>query len=285
MENDTNAPAAPAASAPAQETVSSPAISGDQASPPAPDAGAAAETPEAPKPSRLQARIDELTRQRYDEQRRADAYQAQLDQIQRHQALTQQFSQLDAQAPNIDRFQSLHEYQMAMADWTTRRAAAVATAHWERMQQENQSRQAQVNAQAFAQQQQAFHENAAIEGKMASGVKKYADFQKVITNPDLPSTRGTPLFGAVMAAENAVDIAYSLAKNPAELDRLLSIRDPMHLAREVFRLDAKFAGNGVTNAPPPPPNRVGSSHAPKDWNQMSTREHVQAYRAAKSKRA
>lgn len=284
MESTPNAPAAPAASAPAQETVTSPAIGGDQASPPAPDAGAAAETPEPPKPSRLQARIDELTRQRYDEQRRADAAQAQLEQFQRHQALSQQFSQLDAQAPDINRFQSLHEYQMAMADWTTRRAAAVATAHWERMTQEQQNRQAQVQAQALAQQHQAFQENAAIESKMAAGVKKYPDFQKVLTNPDLPSTRGTPLFSAVMASENAVDIAYSLAKNPAELDRLLSIRDPMHLAREVFRLDAKFAGNGVTSAPPPPPNRMGSSHAPKDWSQMGTAEHVRAYREAKSKR-
>lgn len=229
--------------------------------------------PPGPKPqSRTQQRIDQLTRERYEEQRAREAAEAQLHAIQRQHQLTQQFSQLDSEAPDINQFNDLHSYNRAMADWTTRRAAAIANAQWEQRMQQERAQNAQFSQQALAQQHAVMRENVLIEEKMAAGVKKYPDFMAVITNPELPTVRGTPLFAAVLAAENAVDIAYSLAKNPAEMDRLLAVRDPMIIAREVFRLDAKFSGSGTSNAPPPPPSRNGSPQVVKSRDQMTDAE-------------
>lgn len=284
---DTNvAPAAPApaVSAPANDqSTAQPANDAGTGSPAVPPSGEA-QPPAAPKHSRLQTRIDQITRERYEEQRQREAAESKLAAYERHQQLAQQFSQIDQQTPKIDSFDSLHSYQMAMSDWTARRAAMVATAQWESRMQEMQARQAQQNEQATKERDRVMRENVTLEQKMAAGVKKYPDFQTVIMNPELPTVRGTPLFDAILAAENAVDISYALAKNPAELDRLLAISDPMHLAREVFRLDGKFTGAPATSAPPPPPQRTGSAATSKNWGEMSTGEHVKAYLGAKAKR-
>lgn len=273
--------AAPAVSAPANENV---------VANPAPIEGQTegAQTPPEPPqpkgPSRLQKRIDELTAQRYEEQRRADDAHARLAAFERKQALTQQFSELDAKAPRVDQFQDLQSYQMAVSDWTTQRAAAIAAAQWDERMQQFTAQQTQQQQRVMAEQHKVMRDNVRLEERMSAGVKKYPDFHAVVGNPELPSVRGSPLFDAVLESDNAVDIAYSLAKNPAELERLLGITDPIRISREVFRLDSKFTGNGATQAPPPPPQRNGASAAPKDYGQMSTAEHVKAYLGAKAKR-
>lgn len=277
IDNDNVAPAAPAESAPAQ-TISttpetSPSVAQDTA-PPAPKG-----------PSRLQARIDEITRQRYDEQRAREAAEAKLAAYERERTQTQAMRSLESEEPRIDQFDNLPAYQRAYADWTIKRATAQATSQWEQRMQEQAAQQAQMNQRAFAQQQRFYAEEQALSEGMAEGVKKYPDFQAVLTNPELPSVRGTPLFDTIMAAENRVDIAYSLAKKPGELERLLSLH-PLQQAREIFRLDAQFSGNAATSAPPaPPPSRNGSPAAQtKDWGEMSTAEHAKAYWGRNRKR-
>jgi hypothetical protein len=275
------APAAPAASAPAQEQVAP-----QTTDTPTPDSAPQQDTAQQEERRRKSAaeRIDQLTARYRDEQRAREAAESRLASYERQQQVAKQFSELDAQAPDIRRFDNLAEYQMAMADWTTRRATAHAMTQWEERQQHMATQHAQEAAKVFEHQQRVMHENVVLEEKMAAGTKKYPDFMQALTNPELPSTRGTPLFDAVMATDNAADIAYSLAKNPAELDRLLAIRNPMQLSREVFRLDQKFTGTGATQAPPPPPQRNGASASSRSWGEMSTAEHVKAYREAKAKR-
>lgn len=260
METTTEQVSAPVAS-PAESTT---APDQSNAQSPANDAGegqpAEGQDPSKPRaPSRLQQRIDQITRERYEEQRGREAAEAKLANFERQQAHATRFAQLDAQAPQVDQFQDLHSYQMALSNWTTQRAAAVAAAQWDQRMQEQATHQAQYARQAMEQQQRAAYENVTLETKMSQGAKLYPDFVQTLTNPDLPSVRGTPLFDAVLQADNAPHIAYALAKNPAELDRLLSLRDPLMIAREVFRLDNKFSGNATTSAPPPPPSRNGSS--------------------------
>lgn len=282
MENDQIASAAgSAAPAPAPENVNAPANPSGAPDGAAPSAAAAPEPPKPESHSRLQKRIDELTKARYDEQRAREAAEARAAAIERNQQLSQHFSQLNGQMPQIDRFNSLQEYQAAMADWTAQVATARATAQWENRMQEMQARQAQVLAYQAQQAQEVGRENALIEERMSAGAKKYPDFAQVITNPELPQIRENPaLLKALLTADHAEDIAYYAAKNPVEYERLLSMRDPIQIAREVFRLDQKFAGAGPSAAPPPPPQRNGSSvSGQKDWQQMSTAEHVKAYQS------
>lgn len=275
--------------APTVPAVSSPAP--DQASPQSPDSapseGAQQDTSAQQEDRRhrsAKARIDQITASYREQERRAHEAEAKLAALERQQASSKQFAEIDAKQPRMDQFGDLHSYSLAMAEWNRARTLAEAEQRWSERDQQRTIREAQELAQAYEQQQRAVHENARLEEKMSQGAKKYPDFNAALTNPELPSVRGTPLFALVMEADNAPDIAYSLAKNPAELDRLLSIRNAAALAREVFRLDQKFTGNGATQAPPPPPQRTGSGTASKDWGSMSTREHVEAYRRQKSKR-
>lgn len=276
MELPTNTPAAaPVDSAPTPEVI--------DASTPPQDGQV---TPEPVKPpSRLQKRIDQLTFEKNEDRRAREAAEAKLADFQRQQQLHQQFSQLDSQAPQIDRFQSLHEYQMAMSNWTAQRAAMAATAQWEQRYAQEQAQRQAMTHQAMAQQVQVMRENAVIEEKLTAGTKKYPDLIQVVNNPELPPIRSNPvLLQALLSADNPADIAYYAAKNPAEYERLLSIRDPVQATREVMKLDAKFSGSGSTSAPPPPPNRNGTTTAPRDWSQMSTAEHVKAYAERNRKR-
>lgn len=265
----------PAASAPATDVVDTTEGQGQQ------QPGEATEQPpkveeaapqQPPKPSRLQQRIDDLTRQRYEAERAKQELEARVAHYERQQALQKQFAELDAEAPQIDQFDSLHAYNMALSNWTTKRATAIAAAQWEERMQKVAAEQAQQSEQAQRQQLQTQRENMVIETKMAAGVKKYPDFQQAIMNPELPTVRGTPLFDIILSAEHAEDVAYSLAKKPGELERLLSMH-PLHAAREVFRLDTQFAGTGgATSAPPPPPSRNGSSVTQKSRDSMSFAE-------------
>lgn len=256
IESQVSAPAAPVESAPTQDApITDAPASGEGTD----DAAPKAEPPKPEAPTRLQKRIDDLTRQRYEEQRARESAEARLAQYERQQAQAQQFAQIDAQAPRIDQFNDLATYQMAMSNWTAQRSAAIATAQWEeRMQQmaQHQARQAQEQ---FQHQQRITQENVVLDSKMASAAKKYPDFMQVVTSQDIASVRNTPLFSLILEADNAGDIAYALAKNPTEIDRLLSLGHPAAMARAVFALDRQFSGNAVTTAPPPPPSRNGST--------------------------
>lgn len=279
----TVAPAAPAAPATANDAPIP--ASGGSGQPPGGDAQPSSEPPREPitKHSRIQARIDDITRQRYEAERRAEAAEARLAEQERQRAQTQQFSEIDTARPRIDQFNSLEEYQLAMADWTTKRTAAMVNAEWEkRMQQHNTQAQ-----QEYARQEQARirqeQVNVAIQERLDVGRKTYPDFQQAIDNPELPPIMQHPmLLGALMSCKNAHHITYALAKNPAEYERLYAMRNPWEIARELNTLDSKFSGSGATTqAPPPPPNRNGVAVGQKEWNDMSTKEHAERYWARK----
>lgn len=282
MDSTNTVPAAPVESAPTpeQSTDTTPQVTHEGAeATPAPVADPERES----RARSAKDRIDQLTARYREQERRAQAAEAQLDQHRRQQELHQQFTQLDAQEPQADSFDSLQSFQRAYGDWNAKRAAAVAMAGWEARMQQESARQAQFNEQAMQQQARVMQENAVIETKMSSGSKKYPDFHQVIGNPDLPTVRGTPLLEIVLAADHSEDIAYSLAKTPGALERLLALH-PVQQAKEINRLDSKFSGSAPTSAPPPPPQRNGSATAVKDWNDMSTAEHVKAYRAERTRK-
>lgn len=273
------APAAPAISAPASEPVQTPA-SGD-ASPGLPSISTDGEPPkeQITKHSRLQSRFDELTRQRYEEQRAREAAEAKLAEIERERTQAKQFQDIDAEFPDINRYESLAAYNRAVADWSSKRSVAMAHAEWEKRSREQGEQQAQQYAQAERQRMQQEQITAAIERKMEVGRTKYPDFMDAVANPELPPIRQHPmLLGALMECANSHDIAYALAKNPAEYERFYAMRNPWQIARELNALDTKFTGSGATTqAPPPPPRLNGSSTGKKDYTEMSTEEHVKAY--------
>lgn len=242
------------------------------------------EAPPPPEPSEeesrqaksgLQKRIDELVRARHEAERQLNAErlerlreQAQVQAIQRVQAI-------DAKEPQPDQFETTTDFLSAHSRWASERAITVFESRQSIQQTEQlvkQSEEAQQQAQVQALRAQ---QAAQLDVKLGEGAKKYKDFIQVLTNPELPSSIGSPLFDAVMASDNAVDIAYSLGKNPAEYERLLrlSFQNPAMAFKEVLRLDQRFSGASKPTATPPPPPQIGKS-APghKDPSQMTDEE-------------
>lgn len=267
IETEVSAPAAPVESAPTTDIQSTdaPAEGSENLE--------ASKAEEAKRPpTKLQKRIDQLTQQRYEEQRAREAAEMRLAQYERQQQLTQQFAKHESEFPDINRFNDLPSYNRAVAEWASTMAETRANAKWEERLQRMAQENAVQTAHLAEQHRHVMQENHALTEKMGSAVRKYADFHQVVGNPELPSIRGTPAYYAILQADNFADISYALAKNPAELERIASIADPVRAGIEVARLDAKFSGNAATSAPPPPPNRSGSTVINKATSDMSTAE-------------
>jgi len=243
---------------------------GEESPPPEP-------TDEAAKQAKsgLQKRIDELVKARHEAERQLNAErlerlreQAQAQAIQRMQAI-------DAKEPQPDSYETTTDFLSAHARWASERSITLFESRQSIQQTEQlvkQSEDAQQQAQVQALRAQ---QAATLDEKLGQGAKKYKDFIEVLTNPELPSSIGSPLFDAVMASDNAVDIAYSLGKNPAEYERLLrlSFQNPAMAFKEVLKLDQRFSGASKPTATPPPPPQIGKS-APghKDPSQMTDEE-------------
>lgn len=74
------------------------------------------------------------------------------------------------------------------------------------------------------------------EGKAARGEAKYDDFDEIVGE----LTPSNPLVAAIMEADNAEEIAYHLAKNHKERERILSLGIRGQI-REIGKLEVKLA--------------------------------------------
>lgn len=236
---------------------------------PAPDSPqgdtSAPETP-APKDepaakSGLQKRIDQLVREKHEAQRALEAERLERLREQAQVEAIDQVRAIDQQEPKLDQFETTQDYMAAHARWASQRALTVMNAQANLKSAESLIQRMDEDQKAEQHRGRLTEVSRQIDQKLGPGVKKYADFAQVLGNPELQSSIGTPLFDAVMNSDNAVDIAYSLGKNPSEYHRLLelSMRSPMSAYKEILALDAKFSGaSKVTSAPAPPPELKGT---------------------------
>lgn len=178
------------------------------------DTEAPAEHEEAPKPPRgVQKRLDELTanwraaERREEELRRVVAQLAQQQQPQVQPVAPQQPS---ANAkPTLEDFNSYEEFTEALTDWKATQAVQSAL----------QQREA-AEAAARAQREQA--ERAQTWQQRASEAStKFADFQSVALNPDLPVSPA--MAEVIQSVDNGPDVLYHLGKNPAEAARIAAL--------------------------------------------------------------
>lgn len=134
-----------------------------------------------------------------------------------------------------------------------------------------QDQQAKQSAQSAAQQRQAsFAQRVA-----ASGITDYAEVvqsaQRGIANPELLT--------AILESDHGPHLAYHLAKNPADVDRINSL-SPRSQLIELGKLEARFAQStpvqtqqptGISKAPPPvQPLRPKAATPKTDLNSLLT---------------
>ncbi|MFM1990187.1 MAG: Vibrio phage VvAW1 [Pseudomonadota bacterium] len=208
----------------------------------------------------LQKRIDRLTRSRYEAEARARHLEEQLRNVQQQQEQSPARQTPDQPIRRED-FETYEEYIEARAE-----ARAVKRMREEVARQEAAQRQAASQAHAQSVQAQWIE-------RVESARDKFDDFDDVMNGAkdDLPPH----ILEALIYSEDGADIAYHLAKNPKELDRLAKLH-PVAATRELQRFADKVAGAAqqkeVSRAPAPTPIAGSKSKAGFDPMKLSADE-------------
>jgi len=196
-----------------------------------------------------QARIDELTREKYERAREAEYW--------RQQAMQQKPEPVKPQEPV--KLPTLEEhgydeakYQAALLQYVEQKAESVVE---KRLNEVDARRKEQSRMEAFAARQQAF-------------VKATPDFEaRVLQDPTLPITEA--MRDVIVDSDNGPEIAYYLAQNRDAAEAISRL--PTHLAAlEMGRIEGRLSAQKeaakrpvpqVSKAPPPPPTVEASESA------------------------
>jgi len=147
--------------------------------------------------------------------------------------------------PKAEDFDTYEKYTKALARWEFAEIRA-EEAFNENQRSAKQARETAVKS---------------FQDRAKEAAKKYDDFEEVIES-DLEIS--SAVHACMIESEHGPEIAYHLAKNPAEAERLNKL-SPLAAAREIGKLETKFATAAA--APKPKP----SSQAPDPITPVSSR--------------
>jgi len=228
----------------------------ESATPEQPDDAAA--EPEPKKAKGVQKRIDELTRQREDERRRAEAAEARLDRAlaalekgtgisAKNTKQTLDESDPEPQKPTKDPENpegydgALEQYVSDRASWIARREVKASLAEEEKKRQDS----------ALADQTRKTQE--AYRSRVEKAKEKHPDYSEVAESPDVQVS--IVMASAIAHAEEGPEIAYFLGKNPAEAERISKLVPQLQLV-ELGKISAKLS------TPAEKPKPISAAPAP-----------------------
>lgn len=196
------------------------------------------ETPETEKPSKTftQEELDEQIGKRLARERRKwEREQAKQQPVQAPQPV-----QADAEPkkPDISTFKTVEEYDAAMEQYADQKLA-FKEAKKQKEQQEASLRRAH---------EEILHTH---DERQDAARDKYADYDEVIGNPELPIT--SFMADVILVSETGPEIAYFLGKNPKEAARISKLA-PIAQVKEIGKLEAKLLAD--------PPKKPSSAPAP-----------------------
>lgn len=186
----------------------------------------------------FQRRIDELTRQRYEEQQRREQLEQQLREYQ--QKLQQ--TEIDGAKPTLEQYGYDGE------------AYAQALDQWYAQKQEQEQRSRQEQEQARQQQEQQIRQQVEMQRKVSEAQAKYPDFMDKVNDPSLPSLAqiNQTAYQALTESDQMADVAYYLASNPSEVYKFQSL-SPLQAVKEIARLEMKLGQKPKQQSKAPPP--------------------------------
>lgn len=211
----------------------------------------AKEKPAKPKkPSRAEQRINQLTRERYELERRYNEAMQHLQQMQQRQQQAAPQQQQD--------FPTLEQYGYDEAQYRQ------AVQSWHQGQVQQTLQQMQRQAQVHAQQQREAEQAQRVQRMVQEAQAVYPDFHAKVFNPELPSLRqvSPAAFEAVMESDNPAGVVYYLASNPGEVYEFSGL-SATRAARKVAQIEARLNAKPTNQRiPPPPPGKLaGKSEA------------------------
>lgn len=207
-------------------------------------APAAPETSAVPERDKVQERFDKLTREKYDALRTADTERYQRERLQERLAALEAKTQ--PVAPVVPTLEGVgydeSKYQSALIEFAKAQARAETQAILEKDRNE---RNAAEKRQVFETRQNDF-------------IKSKPDYaEKVLGNTSLPIT--PDMAKVIMESDLGPQVAYYLADNEDKA-RAIAQLDPLSVAREIGRIEARLEAAKV---PPKPPVSQAPPPAPK----------------------
>ena len=199
---------------------------------------------------RFERRLDKAYRKAAEAQARAELLERQLNEI---RSAPQQQAQVTASAqPGVPTLEAFGYDEEKYRTAVTEHAKAQAIREYE---QRKQVETAQQYRQRIV---------SGWEEKAESVASKYEDFDQLVGEMQ-PTNH---LTAAIMEADNGPEIAYYLAKNIKEAQRIVAL-PPMSQLREIGKLEAKLAAQpekpkAPSKAPPPIAPLTGSSNVVTD---------------------
>lgn len=200
-------------------------------------------------------------------------------------------------------YRELHENQGKLPSQETEQASEVKS--FDELLLENDFDQSKAMQAFYQQQREAERKAEAAEAAKESQAKaaesakaKFDAFesrvgegsvQDIIESPLNKDAKFKPLVDLFMGDDADLDIAYELANNIEEAERILSL-SPLARVREVAKLAEKFGGateqkrevppKKTTNAPPPPKTIAGSGKSGIDLDdpKISTAQRIAEWR-------
>lgn len=258
----------PAAEAAQVAPVATPTEAQDGAAPGAEPAKPA----EGEEPEWFKKRLKDISRQRRNEERRADRLAAELESLKR--TVPQQ--QATAPEPRQQDFQDYAAFTKAQAEHAARETVK---AEIEAANKANAEREA---AQAGRRSFEAFMEKATVQAEEAD-IDLDAVMETLSAQPLLSPT----VMEHLAKSENAAKMAEFLALNPGELERV-SKMGPTLARRELAKVEAGLkpaaAKPPATQAPPPGPTAGGRGIAQKSVDKMDMEEFAAHFNASEEAR-
>lgn len=249
----------------------------EESAPPEGDNAPAAESPE-----RKEQRLPRWMKERLERERKVTEARTREAVLRELQQQGQRPEPLQRQPePQGERELTLEDFDFdptAHAKYLARRAI-------EEYKREEQARAEQTKQAAAAEQFKAKIDS--FEAKVGAGA--WEDIEASAINQD-PAYK--PLVELFLGDENDLEMAYHLAQNPAEADRLLAL-PPLQRVREVAKLADKFSSAAdakaavpqkrVTNAPPPPKTVSGAGKPNVDLRnpEITTADRIKAWKAGR----
>lgn len=208
-----------------------------------------------------QAELDEIVQKRIAKlERKLEKQRIQQETREKVLAEVQQKPEEVAGKPTPDQYETYEQYLEALADYKAEEKYAA-------LMQKQKEAEWQSKYQSEIERQ-----NERKSEMIQTGERKYEDFEEVVANAKAEVSE--PAFLAILEAENAADIVYHLAKNPAEAERISALA-PYAQAKEIGKLEDKLTGKPVklSNAPPPINPAKGVSSVVKSIEDMTLAEY------------
>jgi hypothetical protein len=231
----------------------------------------AAETPEeAKKPNKVQERINQLTREKYEERKQREELEQRLKSLEEKAA--SQTVKPEIKAPSEDDFDTFAEYTQANAEYLAKVAADSAYSRLtEEQQQKEQKSQADARNQELVAKQTKFHEQIAAKSE------HFENATEVILGDGIAPFLDAEIAEIIFDSPKGVEVAYHLGTHLDEAEKIHSL-PPLQRARELALLEARLETiqpKKVSDAPDPITPLRGSSSVEIDPDKMTADEWQQ----------